>query len=178
MACYSISKPIGCMECSELCLSDRVGFAMLYIFDRTPGLCQATLMLHTVGKFIAVILAIWLPLFSGNALAVSVAMQSMGGGQHSVVAQQGEPDAHCASTVQQHTQHARLAADQDQSAGHQDQPAGEDCGTCHLACCGYMAAASIEVMDAQPSDRLFTLLSTQFQSITSTPLDPPPLARA
>jgi hypothetical protein len=135
-------------------------------------------MSHTVGKFIAVILAIWLPLFSGNALAVSVAMQSMGGGHHSVVAQQGEPHTDCASTVQQHTQHARLAADQDQSAGHQEQPAGEDCGTCHLACCGYMAAASIEVTDAQPSDRLFTPFSTQFQSITSTPLDPPPLARA
>jgi len=133
-------------------------------------------MSHAVGKFIAMILAIWLPLFSGNALAVSVAMQSMGGDHHSVVAQQGEPDAHCASTMQQH--HAQPAAHEDQSAGHQDQPAGEDCGTCHLACCGYMAAASIEVMEAQPSARLFTLLSTQFQSITSTPLDPPPLARA
>lgn len=132
-------------------------------------------MSHTVGKFIAVILAIWLPLFSGNALAVSVAMQqSMGGNHHSVVAQQGEP--HCASTVQQHTQH--VAADQDQSAGHQDQPGSEDCGTCHLACGGYLAAASIEVMEAQPSAQMFTPLSTQFQSITSTPLDPPPLARA
>ena len=135
------------------------------------------LMSHTIGKYIAVILAIWLPLFSGNALAVSVAMQKMGGDHHPVVVQQGEPGAHCVSTMQQHTHHAQPAADQDQSASHQDQPAGEDCGTCHLVCCGYLAAASIEVMDAQPSDRLFTLLSTQFQSITSTPLDPPPLAR-
>ena len=134
-------------------------------------------MPHTFGKFIAVILAIWLPLFSGNALAVSIAMQAMGGDHHSVVAQQGEPDAHCASIMQQHTQHAQLAADQDQSAGHQDQPAGEDCGTCHLACCGYLAAASIEVVETQPSAKPFALLSTQFQSITSTPLDPPPLAR-
>ncbi|MDO8294405.1 MAG: DUF2946 domain-containing protein [Gallionella sp.] len=122
------------------------------------------------------ILAIWLPLFSGNALAVSVAMQSMGGDHHFVVVQQGEPDAHCASTMQQHTHHEQFAAGQ--SAGHQGQPAGEDCGTCHLACCGYMAAVSIEVMEAQLSARLFTLLSTQFRSITSTPLDPPPLARA
>lgn len=133
-------------------------------------------MFRATRKFITVILAIWLPLFSGNALAVSVAMQSMGGDHHSVVVQQGEPDAHCASTMQQHTHHDQLAADQ--STGHQGQPAGEDCGTCHLACCGYMAAASIEMMEAQPSARLFTLLSTQFQSITSTPLDPPPLVRA
>ena len=133
-------------------------------------------MPHTFGKFIAVILAIWLPLFSGNALAVSIAMQAMGGDHHSVVAQQGEPDAHCASIMQQHAQHAQFAADQEQAASHQN-PAGEDCGTCHLACCGYMAAASIEVVETQPSAKPFALLSTQFQSITSTPLDPPPLAR-
>jgi len=133
-------------------------------------------MLRTTRKFIAVILAIWLPLFSGNALAVSVAMQSMHGDGHPAVTQQGTP--HCDSTVQQHAHHAQPAADQDQSAGHQGQPAGDDCGTCHLACCGYMAAASIEVTDAQPSARLFTPLSTQFQSITPIPLDPPPLARA
>lgn len=151
-----------------------------FIFDRIAAFCQAAHMLRTIGKFIAVILAIWLPLFSGNALAVSVAMQAMGGDRHSAVAQQGEPHAHCVSIMQQHTQHAQLAADQDQSAGHQEQQNhdGKDCGTCHLACGGYMAAASIEVMKAQPSARLFTPLSSQFQSITTTPLDPPPLARA
>jgi bacterioferritin-associated ferredoxin len=147
-------------------------------------------MLHTAGKFIAVILAIWLPLFSGNTLAVSIAMQAMGGDCHSAVAQQGEARPHCASTVQQHAQHEQLAAGQGQSAGHPDQqnqhqqnqhqqnPAGEDCGTCHHACCSYLAAASIEVTEAQPSAGLYSLVSTQFQSITSTPLDPPPLACA
>ena len=143
-------------------------------------------MFRATRKFIAVILAIWLPRFSGNVLAVSVAMQAMRGDCHSTAAQQDE--LHCASTMQQHAHHDQLAADQ--SAGHPDQqnqgqqnqdqqnPAGEDCGTCHLACCGYMAAAPIEVMEAQPAAKLFTLLSTQFRSITSTPLDPPPLARA
>ncbi|MCR4298097.1 MAG: DUF2946 domain-containing protein [Gallionella sp.] len=136
-------------------------------------------MSHTFGKFIAVILAIWLPLFSGNALAVSIAMQAMTGDCHSAVAQQGEPHKDCASVMQQHTQHTQLAADQDQSAGHHDQQnsVGEKCGTCHLACCGYMVTAPVEVMEAQPSARLFTPLSSQFQSITTTPLDPPPLAR-
>jgi len=129
-------------------------------------------MFRTTRQFIAVILAIWLPLFSGNALAVSVAMQSAGG-DCPAVAQQDRLRQHCISTMQQH---AQFPADQ---AGHQDQqdPAGEDCGTCHLACCGYLAAVSIEVMGDQPSARLFLPISTQFQSITSTPLDPPPLAR-
>jgi len=127
-------------------------------------------MSHTVGKYIAVILAIWLPLFSGNALAVSVAMQSMGGDCHPAMALKGEPRPHCASTAQQHAQHEQLAAVDDRSAG-------EDCGTCHLACCSYLAAASFEVMADHPSAVLYSPVSTQFQSITSTPLDPPPLAR-
>ena len=135
-------------------------------------------MSHAVGKFIAVILAIWLPLFSGNALAVSIAMQAMTGDCHSAVAQRGEPHKDCASAMQQH--HAQLDADRDQSTGHHDQQnsGDENCGTCHLACCGYMVAAPVEVMEAQPSARLFTPLLSQFQSITTTPLDPPPLARA
>ncbi len=131
-------------------------------------------MFRATRKFIAVILAIWLPLFSGNALAMSVAMQAMRGDCHSTAAQQDE--LHCASTVQQHAHHDQLAAEQDQSTSHQGN-AGDDCGTCHLACCGYLAAASIEVMGAQPSAMLYLPATAQFQSITSTPLDPPPLAR-
>jgi len=152
-------------------------------------------MSHFAGKFIAVILAIWLPLFSGNALAASVAMQAMVGGHHSAVAQPGEPLPHCASTVQQHEHQAQRDANPDQSVVHlsqqnpdlqypdqQDQnqqnSAGENCGTCHFACCGYLAAATVEVTKVQASARLFASLSTQFQSITLIPLDPPPLARA
>jgi len=136
-------------------------------------------MSHTAGKFIAVILAIWLPLFSGSALAASVAMQAMAGGHHSAVVQLGEPVSHCASTAQQHTHQAQLDADQGQPAGHQDQQssAGDNCGACHFACCGYLAAATVEVTETQPSARLFASLSTRFQSIVSIPLDPPPLAR-
>lgn len=139
------------------------------VLDRTAGVCQAEHMFRSTGKLIAVILAIWLPMFSGNALAMSVTMQTMRGDFHSVAAQQGEP--HCASAVQQHAHHA--VADQDQSTGHQS--AGEDCGACHLACCGYLAAASIEVIGAQPSPRLFAPVAAQFQSIIPTLLDPPPL---
>jgi len=148
-----------------------------FIFDKIAGFCQAAHMPRTIGKFIAVILAVWLPLFSGNALAVSIAMQAMTGDCHPAVAQQDEPRKGCASAMQQH--HAQLDAKADQSAGHHDQQnAGdENCGTCHLACCGYMVAAPIEVMEAQPSARLFTPLLSQFQSATTTPLDPPPLAR-
>jgi len=147
------------------------------VLDRIAEFCQAAHMSHAAGKFIALILAIWLPLFSGNALAASIAMQSMAGGCPSAVMQQDEPQPHCTSTIQQPMHHAQLDADQDQAAGHQDQPAGSDCGTCHLACCGYLAAATIEAMADQPSARLFASISSQFQSITPALLDHPPLAR-
>ena len=133
-------------------------------------------MSHTVGKFVAVILAIWLPLFSGNALAVSVAMQAMTGSGHAVVAEEGEHCLHHTAAAQ-HTQPS--AADQDQSSGIQDQQ-DSSCGSsgiCHLACCGYMATVSITVAEVQPFAVSYEPFATQFQSIAITPLDPPPLAR-
>ena len=147
--------------------------------DTSATFCQTAPMSHLPRKFVAILMLLWLPLFSGNALAVSIAMQAMGSGCHAVVAQQGKPH-HRPSTAQQHTQRFKLTADQDQSVDHQDQQnsASNNCGVCHLACCGYLAAASIEVTEAQPPARLFTFASTQFQSFTSAPLDPPPLARA
>lgn len=131
-------------------------------------------MIHSFRKFIAVLLAIWLPLFSGNALAVSVVMQTMGGDCHPAVVQQDEHHLHHAAAAQ----HTQSALDQDQ-ANLQDKQnsACENSGICHLACCGYMAIASINVAEAQPASQSFAPSSTQFQSIALTLLDPPPLAR-
>ena len=173
MQSISVRSPM----CNELCLPDRVGFR-IFTFDRTAALCEAMLMSHTAEKFIAVILAIWLPLFSGNALAASVAMQAMAGAHHSAVTEPGESMSHCAAM--QHAPQTHPDANLDQSAGHQGQQnaAGDSCGTCHLACCAYLAAAPVEVTKAQSAARLFASLSTQFQSTTPAPLDPPPLARA
>jgi hypothetical protein len=127
-------------------------------------------MYRATGKFVAVLLAIWLPLFSGNALAMSVAMQR--GGSHPVAAQQ---EAHCDPVMQQHAYHD--AADQNQSVG-QEHSDGGDCGICHLACCGYLATALVKVADARPPALRFLPVLTYFHSFTTAPLDPPPLARA
>jgi hypothetical protein len=133
-------------------------------------------MIRSVRKFVAIILAIWMPLFSGNVLAVSVVMQAVGGDCHPVVTQQDKQHLYHATT----TQHAQSASNQDQSADLQDKQdsACENSGICHLACCGYMAIASIKVAETQPVAQSFTSSSIQFQSIALTPLDPPPLARA
>jgi hypothetical protein len=159
------------------------------MFDRGAEFCQAMLVIRLPRKVIAVLLAIWLPLFSGNALAASIAMQSMSGDCHVVkpvavqhgTAPSSANHSHLASTTHQHMQ---LAADRStvlqaqQSHQHDQQdPAHNDCGVCQLACCGYLAAVTIVVAQIHLSGQLFAPASMQFQSITSAPLDPPPLAR-
>lgn len=133
-------------------------------------------MSRPIKKFVAVFIAIWLPLFSGNVLAVSVAMQTMCSDCQPVVAQQDKHHMHHASTAQ----HFHSAADQDHSSSLHDQQDSEcgNSGICHLACSGYMATASIKVAEAQPLALSFAPPSTQFQSVALTLLDPPPLARA
>jgi hypothetical protein len=129
-------------------------------------------------KLVAVLLAVWFPLFSGNALAASISMQAVNGDCHT--AQTGEHHSHHVSTAHQHMQHMQLAANQAQNTEHHDQQnlSHKSCGVCQLACSGYLATAAITVAVAQPSALSFTFFSSQFQSFTSTPLDPPPLARA
>lgn len=149
---------------------------IFFLFDRAAEICQAIYMSYHVKKFIAVFIALWLPLFSGNALAVSVAMKAMGGVDHAVVAQKSEHCLHHA-TADQHTQPS--AGDEIQSAGFQEQQ-GSACGSdiCHVACSGYMATVSITVAAAQLLALTYDPSSTKFQSIALTLLDPPPLARA
>jgi hypothetical protein len=136
-------------------------------------------MFHAIKKFVAIFLAIWLPLFSGNALAVSVVMQAVNSNSK-MVAQQDCHSPQRTLAAHQHTEN------QDQSAGNYDQQNShpdrqnspcKDCGVCHLACSGYLATMVIEAVKFQSMDQLFAAFSAQFQSITSAPLDPPPLAR-
>jgi hypothetical protein len=133
-------------------------------------------MSRSIKKLVAVLIAIWLPLFSGNALAVSVGMQSMGGDCRAVAARQDERSLHHASI----SQHFQSAADQDQSSclhDQQDSGCGSS-GICHLACSAYLATASIKEVVALSFAQSFVPSLTQFQSIALTLLDPPPLTRA
>ncbi|HSM98126.1 MAG TPA: DUF2946 family protein [Gallionella sp.] len=123
-------------------------------------------------RFVAVLLAIWLPLFSGNVLAAAITMQSMGGDCHVAQSDVMQPAA-------QHTHH-NMDQQMQQHDHRNDQPqtSHKDCGVCQLAGSGYLAAVIIEVAEMQMSALSFTPAPAQFQSHTSAPLDPPPLARA
>jgi len=163
-------------------LSDEAKFGRAadagLLIDIEADFCQAMPMLRLPRKFAAVLLAAWLPLFSGNALAASIVMQAKSGDCD--VMQQVSPPSQHISVPHQHLHHFQLAANHDQSPVHQGQHSSScnHCGVCQLACSGYLAAATIDVADAQSSAQSFTLFSTQFQSVTSAPLDPPPLALA
>lgn len=133
-------------------------------------------------RFVAVLLAIWLPLFSGNVLAAAITMQSMSGDCHVAQSDVIQPVAqHSHHNMDQHIQHDYHLAQQMQQHDHQnDQPqtSHKDCGVCQLAGSGYLAAVIIEVAEMKMSALSFTPAPAQFQSHTSAPLDPPPLARA
>jgi hypothetical protein len=137
-----------------------------------------SLMSHLSRKVVAVLLAIWLPLFSGYALADSIVMQNMRGdchgGQQIALSMQHDSASH------QHMHHVQMSANDHQPAGRHDSQSStsnDNCGLCQLACSGYFAVTVFDMAAIEPSSQSFTLFSTEFQSVTTAPLDPPPLAR-
>ncbi|MDO8351653.1 MAG: DUF2946 domain-containing protein [Gallionella sp.] len=126
-------------------------------------------MLPATRKFIAVLLAVWLPLFSGGVLAESLSMQLQRGSCHEA--------AHNA-VADEHAHHSLApAAVEDQSTD----PHGSSCnacGVCHLACSGYLAGSNLSGLAVQRAAISVVSYLLSFHSITSIPLLPPPLARA
>ncbi|OIR14671.1 hypothetical protein GALL_44770 [mine drainage metagenome] len=127
-------------------------------------------MFRSSRKFIALFLLLWLPLFSGSALAATVSMQMQQGKSHEAAA------AHMMS--------------HDGMAGHHQSPCKmhaataehgsscDACGVCHLACTGYLAVPGIEMIPVQTAASEITPYLVAFDSLVSAPLVPPPLVRA
>src|SRR5512135_792435 len=120
-------------------------------------------------KFVAVLMLLWLPLFSGSALAATVRMQMQHGGCHEVVAAQME---HC-HMAGHHQHHAKPAAPADHHG-----PACDTCEVCHLVVTGYLAVVEIAPVAVSGAARDVTPYLVAFESFTSAPLVPPPLTRA
>ena len=138
-------------------------------------------MFVTVKQFIAVLMAIWLPLFSVSAMAASIPMQITNGDCHPVVAKANE-HVLVHDTVLHH--HSTLHDDQAASGpghatGQQDQQNSscKDCSVCHFACSGYMVAAAIDATETLLSSQKYHASPVSFQSYNSAPLEPPPLSR-
>jgi hypothetical protein len=127
-------------------------------------------MTRSTRKFIAVIMLLWLPVFTGSALAASVSMQL--------------PQGECHDATMSHEgMDMDMAMDMNMDE-HQSAPAGDhsptcnDCGVCHLACTGYLVVPSVSVADVQTAALEITPYLVAFNSVTTIPLLPPPLVRA
>ena len=122
-------------------------------------------MRYPAKKLVAFFLAVWLPFFSGHALTTSIAMQMMSGT--------------CPMMAAMHD-HAQVTGQADPSQLTEPAAQNSSChdnGVCQFACMGYLATVDTAVKHAPPVTPTYLQFSTLFQSITSTPLDPPPLAR-
>ncbi|MDO8464298.1 MAG: hypothetical protein Q7S46_03455 [Gallionella sp.] len=159
-------------------MSDFLPFLKDAPFDKISKTCHSANMLRITKKFIAVLLAVWLPLFSGSALAESIVMQSKMGDCHAVVAQEDEHRSHLASIAHEHQ--AQPAEDTGMPSGHQEEP-NPPCNShsiCHFASCGYVANSVLMTIAVQQPDRAFTPYLVTLRSLTLPLFDPPPLARA
>lgn len=152
------------------------------LFDGTGKLCKHPGMSPFIRKFIAVLLALWLPLFSGSVLAASVSMQCHSGpfhsGQihHDSVRDVAMPDMQQGDDCEQH-----VAQNGNTTQDHQGSCQGgscDSCGVCHLACSGYLAISCLSALNLPLPDVSLAIYLLSFDSTTSIPLLPPPLARA
>lgn len=116
-------------------------------------------------KIIAVLFAIWLPLFSGSALAASVTMQMPAGHCQDEAMQMADMDDMDMSDM-----HA-MSGDSDEHV-----PACNNCGVCHLACTAYLAVPTLNMAALPATLSVVTPYLVAFHSFTSAPLLPPPLA--
>ncbi len=127
-------------------------------------------MLHSSRRFVAVILLLWLPLFSASALAATISMQTQQGRCHETATSHTMAHSHMGA---HHQHHSEMAPATDEHS-----PSCNGCGVCHLACTGFLAEPGIALAAAETPVRENTPYLVAFDSFSSVPLVPPPLARA
>lgn len=140
------------------------------VIDKRSALGQTLPMSRLTRKFVAILMLLWLPLFSGSALAASVSMQMpQGHCQEAAV-----PQAMDGMDMGAHAQHH----DETSAAADQQSPSCSSCGICHLACTAYLAVPGVALAAVQNGAQEIAPYLVSFHSILSAPLVPPPLARA
>lgn len=134
-------------------------------------------MSNLTRKFVAVLMLLWLPLSGGSALAATLAMQAQQGSCHQAAVQ---PDDMPMDDMDMHSHHDEVMDASHDHSAMQDQsdPSCNTCGVCHLAGSGYLAMPDLAARGIPQAVVTETPYTVSFRSITSTPLVPPPLARA
>ena len=139
-----------------------------HTIDYHTPLCHTAVMLRLSKKFVAVMLLLWLPVFTGNALATSIIMQMPVGHCHDDSMQMDDMD------IGGMDMGSPLMAD----AADEHNPSCNACAVCHLACTAYLAVPDVEMVAVQTSALETTPYLVDFHSHISTPLLPPPLVHA
>lgn len=110
---------------------------------------------------------IWLPVFTGSALAESVSMQLPSGCNEGVISQ-----AMSNQTMDMHMDMGEHAMH------HGEMPVPADahgsCGVCHMACTAYLAVPGVAIPAVLTAEREIPPYLVAFNSVTTTPLLPPP----
>ncbi len=134
-------------------------------------------MSHSIRKFIAVLMSIWLPLFGSSALAASVSMLMPQDTQMAPVSchdmAMEEMDVQMSEQIA-----STQVVDSNTSPEHNHQSAScSTCGVCHLAYSGYLAVPEIRMLPLPQAGKDVTPYQFSFRSTHPNPLLPPPLAR-
>jgi hypothetical protein len=132
-------------------------------------------MSNLTRKFVAVLMLLWLPLSGGSALAATLAMQAQQGSCHQAAVQ---PENMLMDDMGMHHDAAMDASHDHSAMQDQSDSSCNACGVCHLACSGYLAVPGLAAPETLQALAAATPYAVSFRSITSTPLVPPPLARA
>ena len=111
---------------------------------------------------------LWLPLFSGSALAATISMQTQQGRCHETAASHTMAHSHMGAHHQHHSEMPPSTDEHSPSCS----------AVCHLACTGFLAVPGIALAAAETHVRENTPYLVAFDSFSSAPLVPPPLVRA
>lgn len=119
-------------------------------------------MHNTFRKFVAILMLLWLPLFSGSALAATVSMQMQSGSCHDEFMHMSDMD---------------MGAQHDEMPATDEHDSSSCSSVCHLACTGYLVVPTMALVAVQTFSSVVTPYLVSFRSITFAPLLPPPLVR-
>lgn len=122
-------------------------------------------------KFIALILLLWLPLFSASAVAESLAMQMQRG------------DCHESSEMMMSMSHDDMMdhgmmQHESMQASSEGDPSCTSCAICHVAGSAFLDAPAVAMQYIEIASQAVSFTPETFVSHHSAPLVPPPLVAA
>ncbi|MDD5471835.1 MAG: DUF2946 family protein [Sideroxydans sp.] len=127
-------------------------------------------MSNRIRKFIAVLLLLWLPLFSASAVAESLAMQLQRGDCH-------ESSEMMTMSHDDMMDHGMMHHEAMQSS-EDDGSSCTSCAICHVACSAFLDAPVVAMELFETGSQPVRSTPETFVSHLSAPLDPPPLVAA